>query len=302
MRRTRRGFSLIELLVVVAIAGVASATLLPAVVTAREASRRVQCLNNLRQVGLALHGYHDAAGSLPMGYVAAANPDPCETAPGWGWAALILRSLDQAPLYDSANFDAPVDAPGNLTTRVAGVGVYVCPSDRDSGRYTLLKSTGAAIADFRTNSYAACYGAGLEIDEAPERGNGLFRRNLVVGFAGITDGLSTTIAVGERGACLVQTPWAGVPNGGVSVLSATSKVGEYGSVGRGAELVVAHADKTTLNGHGTGPDDFYSPHAGGSEFLFADGSARFVKQTIRLHVYRALCTRDLGELVEPDSY
>jgi prepilin-type N-terminal cleavage/methylation domain-containing protein/prepilin-type processing-associated H-X9-DG protein len=302
MRMTRRGFTLIELLVVLAIVGVLCALLLPAVLAAREASRRLHCLNNLKQVGLALHQYHDRVGSLPMGYVAAPSPDPRETSPGWGWAALILPSLEATPLYASANFDLPVESAANHTVRATALKVYICPSDRDSGRYEIVREGGTSIADFHTNSYAACYGAGLEIDDAPDRGNGLFRRNLVVDFAGITDGLATTIAVGERGACLIKTPWAGVPSGGISILSDNSNVGDYGAIGRGAELVVAHANNATLNGPGTGPDDFYSPHAGGSNFLFADGSVRFVRQMIQLRVYKALCTRNLGEIVDSDSY
>jgi prepilin-type N-terminal cleavage/methylation domain-containing protein/prepilin-type processing-associated H-X9-DG protein len=302
MRRTPRGFSLVELLVVIAVVGILCAILLPAVMAAREASRRIHCLNNLKQVGLALHQYHDAVGSLPMGYVAAPSPDPRETSPGWGWAALILPLLERTSLYGSANFNLPVEAPANQTVRVTALNVYTCPSDRDSGRFTVVRQGGTSIADFYTNSYAACYGAGLEIDEAPDRGNGLFSRNLVVNFAGITDGLATTLAIGERGACLIKTPWAGIPSGGISILSDGSTVGEYGAIGQGAELVLAHANKTNLNGQGTGPDDFYSPHLGGSNFLFADGSVRFVKQTIHLRVYHALCTRDLGEIIEPDSY
>ena len=302
MSHARRGFSLVEVLVVIAVVGVVCAMLLPAVMAAREASRRLQCLNHLRQVGLALHQYHDSAGSLPMGYVAGPSPDPLETAPGWGWAALVLPSLDQAPLYQSANFDLPVEAPANHTARITALDVYTCPSDRDSGPYSVVRDGGAPIGEFFTNSYAACYGAGLEIDDAPDQGNGLFRRNLVVDFAAITDGLSTTIAVGERGACLIRTPWAGVPSRGLSVFSDNSTIAGYGSIGRGAELVMAHADKININGEGTGPADFYSPHTGGADFLFGDGSARFVKQSIDLRVYHALCTRALGEVIEPGSY
>src|SRR5436189_23173 len=84
-------------------------------------------------------------------------------------------------------------------------------------------------------------GAGLEIDDSPDRGNGLFRRNLVIRFDQVLDGTSTTIALGERGACLVRTPWAGVPQGGVSSYTSGPSVGGYRGKGRGAELVVAHA-------------------------------------------------------------
>jgi prepilin-type N-terminal cleavage/methylation domain-containing protein/prepilin-type processing-associated H-X9-DG protein len=302
--RRRRGFTLIELLAVLSIVGLLCALLLPAVHAAREAARRAGCSNNLRQMGLALQGYHDARGSFPMGYVASSDTDPYVTSPGWGWAAMILPHLEQAPLFASANFGLPVERPENFTTRVAALDTYTCPADRNPGLYTATDQSGAVVGVFRTNSYAACYGAGLEIDDQPSSGNGLFRRNLVVRLSEVRDGSSSTIAVGERGACLVRTPWCGAPDGAISMFTPNSSFEGYpaGAIGRGAELVVAHVDDVQFNAPGTGPDDFYSPHPLGGNFLFADGSVRFVRDTVDLAVLRALCTRDLGEVVGSDAY
>src|SRR3954465_15349455 len=108
MDAKKRGFTLVELLVVIAIIGVLVALLLPAVQAAREAARRTRCINNLKQIGLALHNYHDALGSLPMGYTAWPGPDPHATAPGWGWAALVLPRLEQAAVYDAINIGWPI--------------------------------------------------------------------------------------------------------------------------------------------------------------------------------------------------
>src|SRR4051794_32330690 len=134
---THRAFTLIELLVVIAIIAVLVALLLPAVQAAREAARRAQCQNNLKQIGLALHNYHDALGSFAMGYVAWRNGDPHITAPGWGWAALILPQLEQAPLYGSINIGLPIEHGANSTSRLTAMGDYVCPSDRGTGKFTV---------------------------------------------------------------------------------------------------------------------------------------------------------------------
>ena len=300
----RRGFTLIELLVVMAVIGILAAMLLPAVQAAREAARRVGCANNLKQTGLALHMYHDVHGSFPMGYVASSDLAPYATAPGWGWAAMLLPQIEQAPLFASANFELAVEQSENLTARITSLGVYICPADRSPGQYMAWRADNTPAGLFQTNSYAGCYGAGLEIDEQPGAGNGLFRRNKVVRVEDVRDGASSTIAVGERGACLVKTPWAGVPSGAVSTFTPGSSLAGYqaGAVGQGAELVVAHAANVNFNAPGTGPADFYSPHPLGGNFLFADGSTRFLRDSVNLIVLRALCTRDLGEIVGGDAY
>src|SRR5947208_1284614 len=103
--RPRSGFTLIELLVVIAIIGVLIALLLPAVQQAREAARRVQCTNNLKQIGLGLHTYQAAVGAFPPGWIS--RPDPLtgdNAGPGWGWASMILPQLEQKPVFDAINF------------------------------------------------------------------------------------------------------------------------------------------------------------------------------------------------------
>ena len=126
--RQRRGFTLIELLVVIAIIGVLIALLLPAVQAAREAARRAQCQNHLKQLGLGLHNYLDANNSLPPGYFYQAGY-------GWGgfgWGTAILPQVEQGPLFDAANFDLPAWSVENVTICIARISYHLCPSDETS--------------------------------------------------------------------------------------------------------------------------------------------------------------------------
>jgi prepilin-type N-terminal cleavage/methylation domain-containing protein/prepilin-type processing-associated H-X9-DG protein len=306
-RRNRRGLTLIELLVVIAIMGSLTALLLPAVQISREAARSAQCRNHLRQVGLALHAYHDALGSFPMGYVSWKRSDPYFTSPGWGWAAKILPHLEQAPLFDSTNYDLAIEHGANSTTRLQAINTYICPSDRNTGRFTVIRIDGSSITDAESISYAGNFGGELslsgrdtEIGEAPDRGNGLFLRNLVIRLEDVTDGASRTFAVGERGSLLTRTAWAGAIDAGVCTISPNSPSASE-AVGLGAIQVLAHADDFGINDPSADPDNFFSAHGGGAYFLMVDGSVQFIRQAIDLAIYRALSSRNGGEVVTEES-
>jgi prepilin-type N-terminal cleavage/methylation domain-containing protein len=145
--RPTRGFTLIELLVVIAIVAVLIALLLPAVQAAREAARRAGCVNNLKQIGVALHNDHQLYDSFAIGYIAWPNTDPNVTSPGWGWASAILPALEQAPLYNAANIPLPIESPANSTLVLTPLAVYTCPTDRFTGRFTLTDVNNNSIAD-----------------------------------------------------------------------------------------------------------------------------------------------------------
>ena len=126
--RPRKGFTLIELLVVIAIIAILIALLLPAVQQAREAARRTQCKNNLKQIGLALHHYHDVQRQLPSGWVASGGP---EGEPGWAWGAMVLPFTEQTNLHDLIDFGDHIDEPTNAVARTRYVPIFTCPSDAD---------------------------------------------------------------------------------------------------------------------------------------------------------------------------
>src|SRR5579863_3686391 len=119
LRDKRGGFTVVELLVVIAIITILIGLLLPAVQKVREAANRTSCLNNLKQIGLAMHHYHDTLGSFPAGYLCRVWPDPLVTAPGWGWAALLLPFVEQSPLHNQIRFDLAVEDSLNAGPRTA---------------------------------------------------------------------------------------------------------------------------------------------------------------------------------------
>lgn len=299
-------FTLIELLVVIAIIAVLIGLLLPAVQKVREAANQASCRNNMKQIALAMHQYHDAQGSFPSAYVSSPNPDTLWTAPGWGWAALLLPHVEQDPLYRQIDFSLPIEeSPRHTAVRTAQLKVFQCPSDRMVGEYDVQDQPGQVFTRAATNSYAACYGAGGVIGEQPDSGNGVFYRNSKVRIADIHDGTSHTFLAGERAAYFTRTPWAGAINRGTARVTPGAPVFST-IIEEGATLVVAHIFPRrdhSLNSPYSDPYDFFSPHNGIVLFSFGDGGVRPVRTTTPPGtVLSALATRAGSETVSGEDY
>jgi len=338
--RRRAGFTLIELLVVIAIIGVLIALLLPAVQSAREAARRAQCLNNLKQIGIALHNYHSALDTFPVGFL---FPKDGTAAPGipalhyrWSVLAQLTPYLEQTNVYNALNADWPIAAggdgalgvgpwqffPANQTVRGATVDLFLCPSD----------GLDRPITDSGATNYAFCTGDGRDGGNAA-RAPGAFILERAVNLAAIKDGSSSTVAASEQllgigGPPLDQgsrdplpaEPFRAIARSAVSDLTdATCAL-----AGRGWRFDKGNGwwdgdHRSTLYNHARGPNserfDCLGPfnphnpalkaarsdHPGGVNVLFCDGHVQFIKDTIDLETWRALSTRRGGEVVSADA-
>jgi prepilin-type N-terminal cleavage/methylation domain-containing protein/prepilin-type processing-associated H-X9-DG protein len=275
-RTSRNAFTLIELLVVIAIIAILIGLLLPAVQKVRDAAQRASCTNNLKQMGLALHNYHDANLRFPPGYLAtgAYVDGTTDTTPGWGWATYILPQLEQGNLYNQLNLSQPItNFPAAIQTVVP---IYTCPADLGTGTpFAVTNGSWATVCMAAPTSYAACCGGGVSTTAAT--GNGVFYRNSQTRLTDITDGTSNTILIQERAFANVEGVWVGAINTGYCNQGAYNQDAVPGKLGQGAaDLVLIHAG-TNNSTTGRNLDDTSSKHGVGSNFLFADGSVHFLR-------------------------
>jgi prepilin-type N-terminal cleavage/methylation domain-containing protein/prepilin-type processing-associated H-X9-DG protein len=307
----RRGFTLIELLIVIAIIAILVGLLLPAVQKVREAAARTKCQNNLKQMGLALHAYHDANNGFPSGYMASGPyvDGATDTSPGWGWAATILPYIEQTAIYQQLNLTQPIQ---QSTAVQAIIKTYLCPSDFVvPGAFSVLDPFGNSLCMAGPTSYAACCGSDASGTTDPT-GNGVFYRNSHTTFAGITDGSSNTILVGERAWANANGAWAGAVPGGVLMRGQSNPCQPNipGAWYPSATLAISHAhlNNALVDPDGSaGMDDYSSKHFGGSNFLFGDGSVHFIRSvssdnadgsySVDGLIFQALATRAGDEVI-----
>lgn len=289
----RRGFTLIELLVSITLVGVLIALLLPAVQAARESARRMHCANNLKQIGLALQNYHAARGSFPPGYLSGLDPAGNETGPGWGWAAMSLDFLEQAPLESSIDFRQPIESPVNAARTQSPV-CLLCPSNelpKPTWPAEVRDASGNPMSLICDVGFCAYVGMVGSTDTSPA-GDGLFFRNSHIRIRDITDGTAHTIAVGERAYRLGDATWVGAVTG--AKMFPDEDEGEIAAphLKPSLAMVLSHAGLgNTPNSPSSEIDQFYSLHGDGVNFVFADGHVAFLPGTIDYGVYRAMATR-----------
>ncbi|HVU88999.1 MAG TPA: DUF1559 domain-containing protein [Pirellulales bacterium] len=298
-RRSPRAFSLVELLVTIAIIGILISLLLPAVQAARAAARRTQCTNNLKQIGLALVAYHDAQSVLPPGYITNLTPAGVETGPGWGWCSMILPQLEQTGLWSGLNMSLPIEDPSNKSARQTTMPTLLCPANEIS-----YPAWPAEVRDASGNptrlickvAFAPYMGMMGPTDASPI-GDGLFFRNSRLRFADIVDGASQTIAVGERAYVIGEGTWVGAVTGASLFPDPTEGEISLPNKKPSSGMILGYAG---ANGPGSPQSEinqFYSLHGAGVNFLFADGHVEFLPTSLDGAVYNALSTRSGAEPV-----
>ena len=309
-RVRRRGFTLIELLVVIAIIAVLVSLLLPAVQQAREAARRSQCKNNLKQLGLAMHSYHDVFRCFPFGQLDSPN--------GFSAVSQMLPYIDQVNVYNLINFSLPYNNAANQTALMTNIPMLQCPSDVTSN----LSGVGG------TTNYMANKGSdiiwndpsGPNVGRTPA--NGLFYYYSRIKMSDITDGSSNTAAFSERvladGNNGIVSPLEDVffspaapntPDEAIQICSALdiNNLANQFPLFMGAPWIHGQHCYLHVNVPNSRSCGFFvalratmppsSRHTGGVHTLLADGSVRFVAQTVNLATWRALGTRAGGEVL-----
>jgi prepilin-type N-terminal cleavage/methylation domain-containing protein len=297
-RHSRRAFTLIELLVVIAIIAVMMGLLAPAFQKVREAASLLSCKNNLKQIGLALHNYHDNLSCFPVGYY---DPTPWpqpDKGPGWGWGAFLLPYLEQDNLYRQINFNLDVGHPANASIRTVFLQSFFCPSDDLLTTFTINDggSNGWTLAQ---GSYVACNGNdGVDDFTTPPHTGAFVRGTRGYRIADITDGLSNTLFVGDRTTRLSYATWVGAPTGAQNPFLRAP-----GNFGAEVTLLMGHAGPTGPNTPGVfDADSSSSPHRNGVPFVFGDGSVHFISNSIDITVWMALASRADGDDVSGDDY
>ena len=320
-RRRLKGFTLVELLVVITIIGILIALLLPAVQAAREAARRMSCTNNLKQIGLAFHNYHTALKVFPPAYLIQpggggvhGTPDPVtrDAGPGWAWGTLLLPYLEHEPLHDAIDFNLPCWDPQNATQVRNQLSVFLCPSASKADEPVEVKSdTGATLATFGRSCYVASAGQNEPwiiappVDSYEGIADGPLYRNSKTRVSSVTDGLSNTVFLGEHHPILSDKTWVGVVP--LADICPKPRFAFHPCERLPPLLVNVHSGPCHVSGvpaiHPPNSPmcavcQMYAEHPGGCNVLLGDGSVHFISETINQLTWAAMSSIAGGEVVE----
>lgn len=302
MGATRRtAFTIVELLVVISIIGVLAGLLLPAVQAAREAARRIQCANNLRQMGLALHQYHGTHRRFPAGVV---FPNRVM------WSAQLLPQLEQGPLYSTLDFSQPFDDDtkpnGKACTQY--LSIYRCPSSNSPEHVSVQGIDNRVPCNYLAVASGTATRDYGQVNQHVGRLNqdGFMFINSSTGMNGLLDGSSQTLAIGE---CLFHSDITGPDATGTNQIIDHWYIGTSDMGGAGSNWIGEASEALGSTGVGMNNMDdgsiaidekeisFDSNHPGGVQFVFGDGHVTMLSETIDRKIYSALGTRAGGEVV-----
>jgi prepilin-type N-terminal cleavage/methylation domain-containing protein/prepilin-type processing-associated H-X9-DG protein len=288
-RLYRVGFTLVELLVVIAIIGILVGLLLPAVQSAREAARRMQCSNNLKQIGLGIHNYETAFKRLPAGGIQSNFVS--------GFAS-ILPHLEQGNVYQAYNFQLYYTHPDNVAVSRQSIATYLCPTTIIPRQVPELATfaNGTAIEVGSASTYLLNEGTNSYMSECDGSFPAIFDsfRNRHLRWGDFGDGLSSTLAVGETTYDFPEYRWAAstpAPLGGTVRWGTARWIVGYPRVGMGTTLFPLNAPRVNITG------GYTSQHVGGINFLWMDGSVHFLPNEIASETLQSLSTRARGEVI-----
>ncbi|QDU75872.1 putative major pilin subunit [Bremerella volcania] len=308
---TKKGFTLVELLVVIAIIGILIALLLPAVQQAREAARRIHCTNNLKQLGLSLHNYHDSLNTFPPGWIYLNSGRDVNTfgSGSFGWGTLVLPYIEQSALFEQLQTGSQSYSAVAAELSSTKLDAFRCPSDNPPnpvvagtfrlgasnyngvmGRYDVALAGTSHSPPVAATPYP--FYSRSDADNAKFRPDGVFGPNSKIKFRDINDGTSNTLAIGEKSQLHgnAKAVWMG-PRYDKCAGCSTGAV--FGTVG-----VVDFAINEDGGTNGWQEERvFTSRHPGGANFVLCDGSVRFLAETIEMATYSDLGQRSDGNVV-----